>query len=1027
MAEWYEEFGEAAGDAAKNEAYWRKKLGNQGSISNPAPRSNWRRFMDSAEDMIKHYSPAAAGARAVQRVIPLDQAWLEQEFGKKGADQRQAARRKKVTADERDWRQVRAGYDPADSVTDHVVDFAGGMAGGMISDPTNLVAPGGTLARKAVGAAAVGGASDVALQGAEMWEGVRDEINPTQVAVSTAAGPALIGATAGAKKIMPVVGRISSGYGQRRAPRAGASTNHLALDIDAPEGTIVQSPGIGTVSKVGRGHAKRGNWVEIDHGGGVTSRYLHLQGFNVKPGDQLNPGQLFGKVGKTGNVTGAHLHWSVMKDGKPVDPRSIDFNLADVPPRAAHPMSPDEIARIVKDEEAGRINADEEALLARADDDNVVSLRNNNERVYDQNQFINKLKEVDKAYDEGRISSEEYDRVLAAAERNDLNAFEFEPKIDPLTTAERQDMDASAPKPENTNTGILGKIGGVVKDIIADNDGAFRPFGRKPEEPEVPVPESVRKLTLALEDAKPLSKEQRGLYSEARREKLAKVGQVKQTGEARHYAQLNRLKGALPKVEYESIRSRFGQDEIDELFDLVAKHPTMNLYDKVNADGGLVKMLGGTVPTKNEIDLLSKVFPKELIDNIGKNRPFMAKFWEATGNILNIPRSIMSSFDLSAPLRQGVFMVGKKEFYSSFFNMFKMFGSEKAYKAVMDDIQKRPSYRLMEEGGLSLTEMGRNLTNREEAFISDWAGKIPVLGIGIRASNRAYIGFLNKLRADVFDDLMQKGNDVGIDFRKDDKALKDLSRFINNATGRGDLGKLNQAAPVLSGLFFSPRLMASRLNMLNPTFYATLDPFVRKEAVKSLLTFAGIATTVLTLAAAGGMNVETDPRSADFAKIKKGNTRADILGGFQQYIRLASQLITGETKTINGKVKPLGEGYKSDSRYDIILRFLRTKFSPVASYAVDAADGENVIGEEFKPGQDAMERFIPMFAQDLTDALSEYGPAGAMLAPPMMFGVGVSTYKPKEEKAKPTDWTAEFKADESKSKSKENEWWSDFE
>jgi hypothetical protein len=376
-----------------------------------------------------------------------------------------------------------------------------------------------------------------------------------------------------------------------------------------------------------------------------------------------------------------------------------------------------------------------------------------------------------------------------------------------------------------------------------------------------------------------------------------------------------------------------------------------------------------------------------------------------------MPRSIMSSFDLSAPFRQGIFLVGRKEFWKSFAGMFKQFGSKETFEGIQASIRSRPTYRKMTEAGLALSEMDGPLHTREEQFMSDWAAtKLGPVSAMVRASNRAYVGFLNKLRADVFDDILKKSVDAGIDFDADPKALKDIARFVNAATGRGDLGKLNQAAPVLSGLLFSPRLMASRIAMLNPMTYASYSPVVRKEALKSLLSFGAMATTVIGLAAAGGADVETDMRSSDFAKIKIGDTRFDMLGGFQQYLKFFAQQITGKKKTASGKLVEFGPGFGKESAWDSFLTALRTKFSPVAGFIADARDGENVIGEEFNLGvedpkklsswmkNDAVQMFVPLFLQDLTEAMEEYGLKGALTGVPAVFGVGVQTYKPKEKK-----------------------------
>ena len=106
----------------------------------------------------------------------------------------------------------------------------------------------------------------------------------------------------------------------------------------------------------------------------------------------------------------------------------------------------------------------------------------------------------------------------------------------------------------------------------------------------------------------------------------------------------------------------------------------------------------------------------------------------------------MAAYDLSAPFRQGLFLSVShpKRFFQAFLKMFRQFGSEEAYQTAQSLIEKKPTYGLMKEAGLSLTDLG-SLTTREERFMSNLAEKIPLAGRGIRASGRAYVGFLNKL------------------------------------------------------------------------------------------------------------------------------------------------------------------------------------------------------------------------------------------------------------------------------------------
>lgn len=124
---------------------------------------------------------------------------------------------------------------------------------------------------------------------------------------------------------LPVAGaRITSGYGTRVAPTAGASTNHLGIDYAAPIGTPVRAAMDGLVKFAGMVNGY-GNQIELSHGGGTASRYSHLSGFAVQDGKRVNKGDVIGYVGKTGTATGPHLHYEVLVNGKKVDPSKGQF------------------------------------------------------------------------------------------------------------------------------------------------------------------------------------------------------------------------------------------------------------------------------------------------------------------------------------------------------------------------------------------------------------------------------------------------------------------------------------------------------------------------------------------------------------------------------------------------------------------------------------------------------------------------------------------------------------------------------
>jgi len=513
---------------------------------------------------------------------------------------------------------------------------------------------------------------------------------------------------------------------------------------------------------------------------------------------------------------------------------------------------------------------------------------------------------------------------------------------------------------------------------------------------EIEVAPEVQKVMDALKGAKPIRAEQEAIYTKARGERINKAIEAGDNlpGEKGYYAKLSKMKNKMDQVEFHSIREEVGQEGVDSLFNQIHKSAKLDEFEKLTAGRGLAKLFGefgGTVPQEKEIALLGKEFGGEFTKTMMSKRSLWAKAKDVGLEVANIPRAIMASFDLSAPLRQGVFLVGRpKQWAPAFKDMFKYAFSEKSFAKLGEEIAARPTYKLMKESRLAITELGSKMSVREEEFMSSMAEKIPIIGRGVRISSRAYTGFLNKLRADVFDDIVKKGAGLGI---KDPKFLKDAANFINHATGRGTLGGFEKAAVPLNAFFFSPRLIASRLNLLNPVFYAKLHPQARKEALKSLFTFGAAASTVGGLMSMGGAKVGVDPRSADFMKLKFGNKRYDILGGFQQPIRMAAQVIMGEVvSSTTGKVITLGEGYKPLTRTDIISRFAESKEAPVFSFATALLRGQTSLGEKVDVPTEVANRFVPMAIQDMADFYKEEGEKGLLMAAPALFGVGAMSY-----------------------------------
>lgn len=120
----------------------------------------------------------------------------------------------------------------------------------------------------------------------------------------------------------PVDGaRVSSGFGMRRHPIQGYNKMHKGIDFAAPTGTPVYAAGDGVITFSGwRGGY--GKYVSVKHNGTYTTAYAHLSAIGVKNGQRVKQGQIIGRVGNTGNSTGPHLHFEVLKNGGHINPRN---------------------------------------------------------------------------------------------------------------------------------------------------------------------------------------------------------------------------------------------------------------------------------------------------------------------------------------------------------------------------------------------------------------------------------------------------------------------------------------------------------------------------------------------------------------------------------------------------------------------------------------------------------------------------------------------------------------------------------
>lgn len=393
----------------------------------------------------------------------------------------------------------------------------------------------------------------------------------------------------------------------------------------------------------------------------------------------------------------------------------------------------------------------------------------------------------------------------------------------------------------------------------------------------------------------------------------------------------------------------------------------------------------------------------KLYEMIGEKKGKRKADWLA--ELFNTPRTLMSSFfDFSFGLRQGAFLMPSfaKEWGGSFSKQFGAFAKEANYDALMDSIMKHPDFRLAEDSGVAFTDIRGDLSKLEERYMgASIAERIPILGSGVRATQRAYTGMANKMRMDVFSRMIKDLENLNLNPRGNKRLLQEVATFVNAGTGRGGLGGVfKEGASLLNAFFFSPRLMSSRLTLLNPHYYVTRSPGLRKQALKSLFSFMGLWGSILTMAKLAGAEVGTDWRSADFGKIKIDNTRIDVGAGFGQYMRMFGQMATGEyISSATGKKMTLGEGYKPLTRMDILMRQIESKEAPVFSLISDILKQKSWNGEDINIPKEVALRFTPMVIQDMYD-LSTEAPDLLPLGLLTVFGTGVQTYQNPKKKVR---------------------------
>lgn len=406
-----------------------------------------------------------------------------------------------------------------------------------------------------------------------------------------------------------------------------------------------------------------------------------------------------------------------------------------------------------------------------------------------------------------------------------------------------------------------------------------------------------------------------------------------------------------------------------------------------------LKLKNSELELKFKLDQLKREYAKRRIEHQNKNRSVGKRITDGTVEAINLFRALKTSFDLSAVLRQGGFIVlghpirGAKALPA----MFTALKSNAGRYAIEQEILNRPNYPLYEKSKLHLSEHGQKLSQMEEAYMSRLAERIP----GVAASERAYTTYLNRLRADSFDKMVD--NLAGKSGSPTMVETKAIANFINVATGRGSLGAKESVLVGMNTVFFAPRYVLSRFQMVigQPLYKGTAA--TRIAIAKEYGRYLVGLSVIYSLGIMAGGTVETDPRSSDFGKIRFGNTRLDPMAGLSQTTVLISRLVAGERKTGIGEIVPTRGDYvpyNALSSSDIMANFLRSKLSPVVGTSFDLLAGKDVVGKKVKALDVPDKLLMPLAINDIYEVMLDEGvPVGTAFGMLSIFGMGLQTYK----------------------------------
>jgi hypothetical protein len=381
--------------------------------------------------------------------------------------------------------------------------------------------------------------------------------------------------------------------------------------------------------------------------------------------------------------------------------------------------------------------------------------------------------------------------------------------------------------------------------------------------------------------------------------------------------------------------------------------------------------------------------------------------------VSGIAKGVKASFDDSFLGRQGfkTMFTNPVTWAKNAAGSFELIGKQLMHKATNEDVLnalKADIYSRPNAMNGMYTKAKLDIGNTEESYPVSAVEHVPILGRFFKASEVAFEGTAYRLRADVFDHYLTVAQKGGVDLTQPTQ-VRSIGKLVNSLTGRGDLGSLEKVGKTVNNIFFSPKFLKSNFDFLTAHLFDDTSRFAKREAAYNLGRVVIGTSTILTIAnALMPGSVETDPHSADFGKIKIGDTRFDVTGGMGSLVVLAARigpLIAGQQSyvksTATGKKQPLNTGtFGSKTGLDLFNDFFENRTSPGMGLLLDMLKGQDnnfqkptVIGETKSFAE-------PFVAQNIEESLADPNSANVVLTE-ILDGLGFSENTYSSTKKKP--------------------------